>query len=123
MIKYAERLNGVNNRLVEVVKVAASICPIDIYVIEGMRTTERQRELVAQGKSKTMNSRHLIGQAVDLWDGKSWARESFLPIREAMLKAGSMCGVELTHGADWNRNGVIEGGRDSWDYPHWQIEP
>ena len=45
-----------------------------------------------------------------------------MPIREAMLEAGRRLGVNLTHGADWNRNGVIEGGRDSWDYPHWQIE-
>lgn len=123
MLKHAERLAGVNPRLVEAVQMAASICPIDIYVIEGMRSVTRQRELVAEGKSKTMNSRHLIGQAVDLWDGKSWERSAFTPIRDAMLKAGDLCGIQLTHGADWNRNGVIEGGRDSWDYPHWQIEP
>ena len=55
MIKRQERLSGVNNKLCEVVLLAASICPVDIYVIEGLRTIERQRELVAQGKSKTMN--------------------------------------------------------------------
>ena len=123
MLKHAERLEGLNPRLVEAVKLAADICPIDIYVIEGMRSVSRQRELVQAGKSKTMRSRHLVGEAVDLWDGKSWERSAFHPIREAMLKAGLLCGVELTHGADWNRNGIIEGGRDSWDYPHWQIEP
>ena len=122
MIRHAERLSGVNERLAQVVILAATICPVDICVIEGLRTVERQRQLVAEGKSKTMNSRHIIGQAVDLWDGKSWERSAFMPIREAMLEAGRRLGVNLTHGADWNRNGVIEGGRDSWDYPHWQIE-
>ena len=122
MIKYAERLKGVNPRLQQVVQLAATLCPIDIYVIEGVRSIERQRELVAAGKSKTMNSRHLNGGAVDLWDGKSWEREKFMPIRVAMLDAAARLRVDITHGADWNRNGIIEGGRDSWDYPHWQIE-
>ena len=111
MIKRQERLSGVNNKLCEVVLLAASICPVDIYVIEGLRTIERQRELVAQGKSKTMNSRHITGGAVDLWDGKSWDKKDFAPIIEAMETAAKRLNVRLTGGYTWD-----------WDYPHWQIE-
>lgn len=111
MIKHQEKLSGVNPKLVQVVLLAATICPVDISVIEGLRTIERQRQLVAEGKSKTMNSRHIIGQAVDLWDGKSWDKAAFKPIIEAMEEAGRRLGVKLTGGYTWG-----------WDYPHWQIE-
>ena len=97
MIKHQEKLSGVNPKLVQVVLLAATICPVDIAVIEGLRTIERQRQLVADGKSKTMNSRHITGNAVDLWDGKSWERSAFMPIRKAMLEAGRRLGVNLTH--------------------------
>jgi peptidoglycan L-alanyl-D-glutamate endopeptidase CwlK len=33
---------------------------------EGLRTRERQVEVVARGASRTMRSRHLAGHAVDL---------------------------------------------------------
>ncbi|MEF4813635.1 M15 family metallopeptidase [Escherichia coli] len=111
MIRRQERLSGVNPELVKVVLLAASICPIDIWVIEGLRTVERQRQLVAEGKSKTMNSRHITGNAVDLWDGKSWDKKDFKPIIDAMEEAGRRLGVKLTGGYTWG-----------WDYPHWQIE-
>ena len=39
---------------------------IDFTVVEGIRTKERQVELVKQGKSKTMNSMHLKRLAIDL---------------------------------------------------------
>lgn len=111
MIKRDERLTGVNPRLVEVVKLAASVCPIDISVIEGVRSMDRQRELVKAGKSKTLKSYHLTGDAVDLWDGKSWDKESFRPIIAAMTYAATQLGVRITGGYSWG-----------WDFPHWQIE-
>ena len=37
-----------------------------IIVTEGVRTKERQAELVKAGASQTLNSRHLTGHAVDL---------------------------------------------------------
>lgn len=38
----------------------------DVVLIEGLRTAERQKELVDKGASQTMNSRHLTGHAGDL---------------------------------------------------------
>ena len=76
-----DRLRGVDPRLVGVVAYAITISEVDFTVLEGLRTAERQRELVAAGKSQTMNSRHLVGEAVDLgaWvDGTvSWDMEYY----------------------------------------------
>lgn len=59
-----ERLRGVHPDLVRVVERARR--ETAFTVIEGVRTQERQRELVAKGASLTMNSRHITGHAVDL---------------------------------------------------------
>ena len=60
------RLEGVNNGLVSVVKEAISVTQQDFSVIEGLRSIERQRDLVQRGASQTMKSKHLTGHAVDL---------------------------------------------------------
>ena len=61
-----DRLEGVDERLVAVVKQAITTTKIDFGVIQGMRTLEMQKELVAKGASQTMKSKHLTGHAVDL---------------------------------------------------------
>lgn len=61
-----QRLEGVHPDLVKVVKRAIQLTRVDFTVLEGLRTLERQKQLVAAGASKTMNSRHLTGHAVDL---------------------------------------------------------
>ena len=70
------RMSGVNDDLVAVVNLAIEISPVDFGVSEGIRTKERQAKLLAEGKSRTMKSRHLIGEAVDVYawvDGNvSW---------------------------------------------------
>lgn len=126
MLKRAEKLAGVHPKLVAVVNAAALLLPFDLYVVEGLRTVERQRELVAAKKSKTMNSRHLpqpdgYGHAVDLFNGKDWKEESFFPIHKAMMEAARLQGVRLTWGGDFNGDGHTVG-RDNWDCPHFQIE-
>lgn len=60
-----KNLEGVHADLRAVVLRAAEFSPIAFAVTEGLRTYERQKKLVAQGASKTMNSRHLTGHAVD----------------------------------------------------------
>ena len=95
-------LEGVHPDLVAVVKRAIEITEQDFTVIEGVRSIERQRELVAKGASKTMNSRHLTGHAVDLAPYPlSWDWEYFWPIVDAMQKAADELGVDLTSGANW----------------------
>jgi hypothetical protein len=55
-----------------------------------LRTDERQAELVARGASRTMDSRHLTGHAVDLvaLDGEvSWPWEDYFRVAAAMQAA------------------------------------
>ena len=80
-------LNGVHPDLVRVVELAIKKTPVDFTVTEGLRTIERQKQLVAAGASKTLSSRHITGHAVDLAaliDGKvewSWPCIRKLPPR------------------------------------------
>ena len=60
------KLEGVKPELVEVVKRAIELTKIDFGVIEGLRTEKRQKELFDKGASKTMNSKHLGGNAVEV---------------------------------------------------------
>lgn len=97
-----QNLSGVHPDLIKVVKRAIEITEQDFTVLEGIRSTERQRQLYKSGASKTMNSRHITGHAVDLapwpisWD---WAR--FYPIADAMKQAAEDVGVEIEWGGDW----------------------
>lgn len=108
-----ENLTGVHEDLVAVVEKAIEISEKDFTVIEGLRSVERQKELVATGKSTTMNSRHLDGHAVDIapWP-ISWDWDEFYPIADAMKQAAQELNVDLEWGGDW---------KNFPDAPHWQL--
>ena len=103
--KSLEKLDGVNSNLVKVVKRAIEISDTDFTVIEGLRTRARQAELVKKGASKTMNSKHLTGDAVDIApivNGKvSWDFEHYYPLANAMAKAATELGVKVRWGGAW----------------------
>jgi peptidoglycan L-alanyl-D-glutamate endopeptidase CwlK len=112
-----ERLAGVNEDLVQVVKLAITRSPLDFSITEGLRTVERQRELVAQKKSQTMKSRHIVGEAVDicvLIDGKAnWGFENYRKVADVFKACAEELGVTITWGGDWV---------SFKDGPHFQIE-
>lgn len=104
-------LDGVHPDLVRVVRRAITITSQDFTVYEGLRTIERQREYVARGVSKTMNSKHLpqadgYGHAVDLvpWIGgmARWEWPAIYPVAEAMRRAARDLGVRLVWGGVWD---------------------
>jgi len=68
-------------------------------------TGERQRRLVRQGKSQTMNSRHITGHAIDIaaWvDGNiSWEWKYYYPIADAFIKASQDLDTPLRYGGNW----------------------
>lgn len=99
-------LKGVNPALVKVVRRALEITTVDFIVIEGLRTAERQKALKAAGASKTLDSRHLTGHAVDLFPvGGDWNNyKCWLPVLDAMHKAGAEFGVKLRFGITWTDN-------------------
>lgn len=103
--KSKDRLVGVHQDLVDVVKRAIEITPLDFVVLEGVRSKARQEQLLAQGATRTMNSRHLTGHAVDLgayvagqvrWD---WPLYDKLAV--AMKQAAKELGVDIVWGGDW----------------------
>ncbi|GKX54085.1 peptidase M15 [Leminorella grimontii] len=101
-----ENLRGVNPELVKVVRRALELTERDFTIIEGKRTEARQRQLVMNGSSKTMNSRHLSGNAVDLLPvGANWnSHNDWMPVLNAMHKAGCELGVNLRFGITWTDN-------------------
>lgn len=104
----AERnLSGVHPDLARIVRRAAEITPVDFTVTEGLRTPERQRRLVASGASRTLNSRHLNGHAVDLAakvDGKvRWDWPLYAELAKAMKAAAAGLDLPLVWGGDWRR--------------------
>lgn len=118
MFKLSKRslkaLEGVHPDLVAVVQRSIKITPIDFVVIEGVRTIERQRELFKAGASRTMNSKHLTGHAVDLavWLGTvRWEFPLYQRLAVSVKAAAADVGVPIEWGWDlWG-----------WDAPHWQL--
>jgi len=110
------RLEGVHPDLVRVVKKAAAMSDLDFTVLEGLRTQERQKELMKNGATKTMNSRHLTGHAVDLAPmigGKiSWDWPLYTRLSKIVKAAAAAENVPLTWGGDW---------RTFKDGPHWEL--
>jgi peptidoglycan L-alanyl-D-glutamate endopeptidase CwlK len=111
------RLDGVHPDLVAVVNDAVDAVDCSVLVVEGRRTLERQKQLVAKGASRTMNSRHLTGHAVDLVavNGKEcmWGKPYHDQIAQAMKDAAEARGVEIDWGGDW---------RSFKDTPHYQLD-
>lgn len=101
------RLNGVRPELVRVVERAIEVTTVDFMVTEGLRTRERQSELVKAGASRTLNSRHLTGHAVDvaaLVGGKvRWDWPLYPEIAKAFRQAAREQGVKIVWGGDWPR--------------------
>lgn len=109
------KLVGVNPQLVAVIRRLAKVTPKPFIVVEGVRSIGRQRQLLKAGATKTLNSKHLTGRAVDiapLVSGKvSWEWRHFTPIVNACKAVGADMGVPLTFGYDWG-----------WDAPHVEMK-
>ena len=104
------KLEGVDERLVAVVKYAIAVTKIDFGVICGLRTIEEQRELVAKGASQTMNSKHIGGNAVDLMayigSRGSWELNLYDDIADAMKQGAQQVGVDVRWGAAWQVDSI-----------------
>ena len=139
-----DRLEGVDERLIAVVKSAIHKTKIDFGVICGMRTLEEQRALVEKGASQTMKSKHLEGLAVDLMayigSRGSWELNLYDDIADAMAEAAREVDVPIVWGAAWTVpniaqfDGTMEDAMNSYiderraqnrrpfiDGPHFQI--
>jgi peptidoglycan LD-endopeptidase CwlK len=115
------RLRGVHPALQEVVRSAAGLIneeesPMDFIVTEGVRTKERQAQLVKAGASRTMNSRHITGHAVDLAvlvDGEvRWDWPLYGKLAAYVKQAAHMENVAIIWGGDF---------RTFKDGPHFEL--
>jgi len=110
-----DKLDGVHPDLVDVVKRAIELTDVDFGVTYGVRTLAEQEQLVAQGRSQTMKSKHLVqgdgySHAVDLvayfGSNVSWELNVYDNICDAMAKAAREVGCSIKWGAAWSEGDI-----------------
>lgn len=131
-----DRLQGVNPRLASVVRRAIEITEQDFGVAEGLRSRDRQSRLLAEGRTRTMRSKHLLqpdgtGHAVDLYPWSSaWPTVAGIPpeayrlVARAMEQAAHELGTSIRWGNDWDRDGVevpMDPDETFSDKPHFEL--
>ncbi len=116
------RLEGVHPDLRRLATAVLAQAPWPIRVTEGVRSLERQKQLVKIGASKTLKSRHLTGHAIDVVpyvdldrDGKIETEELYnKELFRKLIPIAKACAIQLeipmTWGYDWG-----------WDMPHWEL--
>lgn len=117
-----ERLKGVHPDLQKLFATVLQKAPWPLRVTEGLRTLERQKQLVKIGASRTLNSRHLTGHAIDVVpyvdldrDGKIeteelYRKELFVKLIPIAKDVADKLNIEVVWGYDWG-----------WDMPHWEL--
>lgn len=132
-----DNLKGVHPNLVKVLKEAIKESPIDFTITEGLRTTQRQKDLYAQGRSKPgkkvtnadgvrNKSNHQAksdgyGHAVDLYPFFSGQvqvnhKDTIKNLEKIAIhiKAVAKClGVNITWGGDF---------KSLYDAPHFELK-
>jgi len=113
-VRSEKNLAGVHPDLVKVVRKA---CETTSFVVtEGLRTAERQAQLLKAGATQTLKSRHLTGHAVDLaalvgteirWDWPLYAQ-----LAKVVKEAAQQLKIPLEWGGDW---------KTFKDGPHFQL--
>lgn len=109
MNEFSERSNskleGVDERLIRIATLALQLSPVDFGITEGVRTLERQKELVKAGASRTLKSKHLEGKAIDVVayvGGKvAWDWPLYEKIAKAFKQAAAELEISIKWGGDW----------------------
>lgn len=116
-----DKLATCHHDLELVMQLALHYSPYDFGVTEGVRTPERQKELLESGKSTTLKSRHLankdgVSEACDIAvyvDGKiTWEPGCYRKVAQAVFRASIELGVQIEWGGLWKS--FIDG-------PHFQL--
>jgi peptidoglycan L-alanyl-D-glutamate endopeptidase CwlK len=100
-----ERLRGVNVKLINVLNELIKM--MDVTVIEGLRSADRQKELLAKGATKVKYSKHMEGKAVDIapypidWED----RDRFYYMGGMLRGIAQQLGVKVRFGGDWDGDG------------------
>lgn len=79
--------------------------PTTFVITEGLRTPERQLQLFNAGASRTLNSKHLTGRAVDvaITVGREvrWDWPLYEAFAEKVKAAALILNLSITWGGDW----------------------
>ncbi len=111
----AASLATLDHDLQRVARLALKMTRIDFTIISARRTLQEQRRLVAAGKSQTLRSRHLKGEALDFVPldpvtGKGvFNRALAIEVAVAFMDAGQVLNCPVKWGGTW---------RDFEDIPH-----
>ena len=102
------RLKGIHPKLVSVLNELVKI--MDVTVIEGIRSKERQLELLEKGATKVKYSKHMDGKAVDLApypiDCKD--RDRFHYMGGMIRGIAKQLNVSVRWGGDWDSDGEVK---------------
>tara|TARA_X000001388_G_scaffold50088_1_gene36113 strand:- start:185 stop:562 length:378 start_codon:yes stop_codon:yes gene_type:complete len=100
-----KRLKGVDAKLVNVLNELIKM--MDVTVIEGLRSAERQKELLAKGATKVKYSKHMEGKAVDIapypidWEN----RDGFYYMGGMVRGIAKQLNIDIRFGGDWDSDG------------------
>ena len=106
-----QRLRGVDTRLVNVLNELVKI--MDVTIIEGLRSKQRQEILLKEGKTKTKFSKHIEGKAVDLapypidWED----RDRFHYMGGMIRGIAKQLNINVRWGGDWDSDGETRDNR------------
>lgn len=106
-----------------------------LRVLEGVRTLETQRQYFEAGASRTMKSKHLTGDAVDIivqfrtpqpggrfrWEAR-WESDLYMKVADQFgWPAAQACDLQLRWGGDWDGDGDYTDS-NFFDGPHWELK-
>ena len=109
--KSKARLKGVDPKLVNVLNELIKI--MDVTIIEGLRSAERQQELLEKGATKVKYSKHMEGKAVDLapypidWED----RDRFHYMGGMIRGIAKQLNINVRWGGDWDSDGETKDNR------------
>jgi len=103
-----QRLKGVKPELVNVLNELIKI--MDVTIIEGVRSKERQAELLKKGATKVKYSKHMEGKAVDLAPYPiDWKNRDGFHYMGGMIRGiAKQLNVNVRWGGDWDSDGDVK---------------
>lgn len=125
-----DNLVGIHPDLIKVMEASIINCPIDFTIVCGVRTTEQQQSLYAQGRTTqgvivtncdgvNSKSNHQAksdgyGHAVDLYAYPINVNDTvnIKVIANHIKKTGEKLGIPIVWGGDWKMR----------DYPHFELK-
>ena len=103
-----DRLRGVDVRIINVLNELIKI--MDVTVIEGLRSADRQKELLAKGATKVKYSKHMDGRAVDIAPYPiDWKDRDRFHYMGGMIRGiAKQLNVPIRWGGDWDSDGEVK---------------